>query len=51
MRQRMRKPSPVGLLWHFNGAERGKVRRHELRVKQVEAAFREPRREMHKGDF
>ena len=39
LRQRIREPSPVGLLWHFCGAESGKVRRYELRVEQAKATI------------
>src|SRR5271166_4551700 len=43
--------APILVLWRLYGAERGKMRRHELRVEQAEAAAAQPRREMHESDL
>jgi hypothetical protein len=51
MGHRIREAAPVGLLRHFYGAERSQMRRHELRIEHTEAAFRQPRDEMHERNF
>ncbi len=42
---------PINMFRHFDRAERGEVRRHELRVEKLEAADHEACGEMRKGDL